>query len=156
KVELPDLGETLPAAFGRAAQLRQPVDHAAPCVTGLPYVVAVDFRAVEQATKTRHPLRAPSPERFGARVPRLADCRREITRGELPVRVHEPTDRILECLAGTGRPDQEPDEAVAHEAQRRFLAAKQDGLKIIERIGAAGKCEERQRDPGNVPEIPSG
>src|SRR6516164_8656696 len=134
KVELPDLRETLPPAFGRAGQLRQPMDQAPPCMAGLPYVVAVDLRAVEQGTKTRQPLRALSPEGFCARVRRFAHCRREIARGELATSGHEPTDRILESLAGTGRPDQEPDEAVAHEAQCRFLATKQDRLKIIEGV----------------------
>src|SRR5215472_4051614 len=143
KIELPDLRETLPPAFGRAGQLRQPMDHAPPCVTGLPYVVAVDLRAVEQGTKTRQPLCALLPEGFCVLVRRFDHYRREIARGELAMSGHEPTDRILEGLAGAGRPDQEPDEAVAHEAQRRFLAAKQDRLKIVEGIGAAGKCKER-------------
>src|SRR5215470_3230027 len=132
KVEFPDLRETLPPAFGGAGQLRQPMDQAPPCVAGLPNVVAVDLRAVEQAAKTRRPLRALSPEGFCARVGRFADCRRETARAELALSGHKPTDRILEGLAGTRRPDQKPDQAVAHEAQRRFLAAKQDRLKIIE------------------------
>src|SRR5262245_53379163 len=156
KVELPDLRETLPPAFGRADQLRQPMDQAPPCVAGLPYVVAVDLRAVEQAAKTRRPLRALSPEGFFAHVRRFTDCRREIARGELALSGHEPKDRILEGRAAAGRPEQKPDQTVAREAQRRFLAAKQDGLKIIEGVGATGKCKERYREPGDVPEIPSG
>src|SRR5262249_4635134 len=141
---------------GRAGQLRQTMDQAPPRVAGLPYVVAVDLRAVEQATNARQLLRALSPEGFCARVWRLADCRCEIARGELAMSGHEPTDRVREGLAAAGRPDQKPDEAVAHEAQRRFLGAKQNRLKIIEGAGAAGKCKKRYREAGHVPEIPSG
>src|SRR6516225_9817465 len=83
KVEVPDLRAALPQAFGRAGQLRQAMDQASPCAAGLPYVVAVDLRAVEQASKTRQPLRALSPEGFRVRVRRSAVSRREIARGEL-------------------------------------------------------------------------
>src|SRR5262245_57730285 len=156
KVEFPDLRETLPPTFGRAGQLRQPMDQASPCVAGLPYVVAVDLRAVEQATKTRLHLHDLSPESFRAGVMDFTDRRRENLGDELALSGHEPTDRILEGLTATGRPDQEPDQAVARQTQRCFLGTGDNRLKIIDRVGAAGKCKERYREPGNLPEIPSG
>ena len=76
--------------------LRPPFRLRIACSCKLPF----DRRAVEQATKTRRPLRALSPEGFCARVRRFADCRREVARGELAMSRHEPMDRILEGLAG--------------------------------------------------------
>ena len=72
------------------------------------------------------------------------------------MRRREPTDCILEGFTATGRPDQEKDQAVAHDAQRCFFDTSYNSLKIVQRVGAAGKCKERYREPGDVPEIPSG
>ena len=125
-------------------------------MAGLPYFVAVDLRAVEQTTKTRQRLRGLSPEGFQARIVGFADGRRQIVRGELTMRGREPAGCILEGFTATGRPDQEPDQAVAHDTQRRFLGTSYSCLKIVQRVGAAGKCNERYRQPGNEPEIPAG
>jgi len=76
--------------------LRPPFRLRIACSCKLPF----DRRAVEQATKTRQRLRALSPEGLCVRVRRFAHCRREIARGELALSGHEPTDRILEGLAG--------------------------------------------------------
>ena len=155
-VDLPHVCRTLPPAFRRAGQLRKLMDQAPPRVAGLPYFVAVDLRAVEQTTKTRQHLRGLSPEGFWARIVGFTDGRREIVRGELAMRGREPTDCILEGFTATGRPDQEPDQAVAHDTQRCFLGTSYNCLEIVQRVGAAGKCNERYREPGNLPEIPSG
>src|SRR5262249_15344813 len=96
------------------------------------------------------------PEGLCTPVMRFTEGLREITRGELAMSAHELTDCILKGFAGTGRPDQEPDQAVAHDTQRSFLAANYNCLKIVERVGAASECEERYRESSNVPEIPSG
>src|SRR5262245_65223879 len=97
------------------------MDQAPPRAAGLPYVVAVDLHSVEQATKTRLHLHGLSPEGFRAGVMGFTDRRRENLGGELPMRGREPTDCILEGFTATGRPDQEPDQAVAHQTQRCFL-----------------------------------
>src|SRR6516162_6801471 len=87
---------------------------------------------------------------------RFTDCLGKIARSELAVSGHELTDCILKGFAGTGRPDQEPDQAVAHDTKRCFLAADYNCLKIIERVGAASKRKKRYREACNVPEIPPG
>src|SRR5450631_603060 len=132
------------------------MDQAPPRVAGLPNLVAVDLRAVEQTTKTRQHLRGLAPEGFWARIMGFTDSRREIVRGELAMRGCEPTGCILEDFTATGRPDQEPDQAVAHDTQRCFLGPGYNRLKIVQRVGAASKYEERYREPGDEPEIPSG
>ena len=85
----------------------------------------------------------------------FTDGRREIVRGELAMRGREPTDCILEGFTAAGRPDQEKDQAVAQHTQRCFLGTGYNCLKIVQRVGAAGKGKERYREPGDVPEIPS-
>ena len=155
-IDLAHLSRTLPAAFRRAGQLSKPMDQAPPRVAGLPDFVGVDLRAVEQITKTRQHLRDLSPEGLWVRVMGFTDGRREIVRGELAMRGREPTDCILEGFTAAGRPDQEKDQAVAHDAQRCFLDTGYDCLKIVQRVGAAGQGKERYREPGDVPEIPSG
>ena len=132
------------------------MDQAPPRVAGLPYLVAVNLRAVEQTTKTRQHLRGLSPEGCWAGVVGFTEGRREIVRGELAMRGHEPTDCILEGFTATGRPDQEPDQAVAQKTQRCFFGTSYNCLEIVQRVGAAGKCNERYREPGNLPEVPSG
>ena len=122
----------------------------------LPYFVTVDFCAVEQTTKTRGHLRGLSPERFHLRIIRFNDCRCEIARGELTMDRHQPADCVLKDFTGAGRPDQEPDKAVAQDAQRCFLGTEYDRLKVIGSVGAAGERKERSGEPGQVPEIPSG
>jgi hypothetical protein len=119
-VDLFHLCRTLPPAFRRAGQLRKLMDQAPPSVAGLPHFVAVDLRAVEQTTKTRQHLRGLPPEGFQARIVGFTDGRRQIVRGELTMRGREPTDCILEGFTATGRPDQEPDQAVAQNTQRCF------------------------------------
>src|SRR5215467_8426882 len=128
-VELPHLCKTLPPAFGRTGQLRKLIDQISPSVTGLPYFVAVDFRTVEQTAKTCQHLRDLSPDSFCARAMRFSNCRREIARGELAMSGREPADCILKSLAGTRRPDQEPNQAVAHDTQSCFLATDYNCLK---------------------------
>src|SRR5262249_35125249 len=86
----------------------------------------------------------------------VTDGRREIVRGELPMRGHQLTDCILEGFTAAGRPEQETDQAVAHDTQRCFLGTSYNCLKIVQRVESAGKCKERYREPGDVPEIPSG
>src|SRR6516164_6926440 len=68
----------------------------------------------------------------------------------------EPTDCIFKGFTGTSRPDQEPDHGIAHDTQCCFLETSYNCPEIIKRVGAARKCNERQREPGNIPEIPSG
>ena len=153
-VELPHVCRTLPPAFQCGGQLRKPMDQAPPRPAGLPDFVAVDLRTVEQISKTRQHLRGLLPEGLGPHHG-FTDGRREVVRGELALRGREPTDGILEGLTAAGRPDQEKDQAVAHDAQRRFLGTRDDCLKIVQRVGAAGKGKERYREPGDVPEIPS-
>src|SRR5262249_15683667 len=155
-VELPHLRKTLPPALGRAGQLRKLLDQTPPGAVRLPCFVAVDLRAVEQTTKTREPLRGLSPERFHLHIMRFTDCRREIARGELTMDGYQPADCVLKDFAGGGRPDQEPDQAVAQDAQRCFLGTEYDRLKIIGSVGAAGERKEWNGEPGHVPEIPSG
>ena len=82
-----------------------------------------------------------------SRIMGFTDGRREIVRGELAMRGCEPTDGILEDFTGTGRPDQEPHQAVAHDTQRCFLGTSYRCLKIVQRVGAAGKCNERHQSP---------
>src|SRR6516162_3375550 len=65
-VEVPHLCESLPPAFGRTDQLRKLINQTSPGVTGLPYFVAVDLRAVEQTAKTCQHLRGLSPDSFYA------------------------------------------------------------------------------------------
>ena len=72
------------------------------------------------------------------------------------MRGREPTDCILEGFTAAGRPDQEPDQAVAQETQRCFLGTSYDCLEIVQSVGAAGKRKERYREPGDIPEIPPG
>ena len=150
-VVLPDVCEALPPSFERAGQLRKLTDQGPPRAAGLPYFVAVDLRAVEQAAKTRQHLRGLSSEGFWARVRRITDCRREIVNCELAMSGREPTDCILKGFTGTGRPNQEPDQAVAEDTQRCFLGTSYNCLKIINRVGAASKGKERRREPGNIP-----
>src|SRR5215472_7842186 len=132
------------------------MDQAPPRVAGLPYFVAVELRAIQQTTKTREHLRGLSLECLWSRIMGFTDGRREIVRGALAMRDCEPTDCILEGFTGTRRPDEEPDQAVAHDTQRCFPGTSYSCLKIVQRVGAAGKCNERRREPSNEPEIPSG
>src|SRR5215470_16692486 len=155
-VELPHLRKTLPPPLGRAGQLRELLDQAPPGVLRFPCFVAVNLRAVEQTTKTRAHLRGLSPERFHLHIVRLTNCRREIARGELTMDGHQSADCIFKDFTGAGRPNQEPDQAVAQDAQCSFLCTEYDRLKIIGSVGAAGEREERNGEPGHVPEIPSG
>ena len=112
----------------------------------------------QQTTKTRLQLRDLSPR--GLRRSRSINCtygRREIVRGELAMRDCELADCILERLTSTGRPDQEPDQAVARDTERCFPGTGYGSLEIVHRVGGdAGKCNDRHREPGNVPEIRPG
>src|SRR5262249_19996197 len=96
----------------------------------------------EQTAKTREHLRGLSPERFHLHVMRFTNCRRQIERGELTMNGHQPADCMLKDFTGAGRPDQEPDQAVAQDAQCCFLSTEYDRLKIIESVGAASERKE--------------
>ena len=136
--------------------MRKLTDQAPPRVASLPYFVPANLRAVEQTGKMRQHLCALSPESFRARIIGFANGRREIARGELAMCGRDLTDGILERYLAIARPDQEPDQGVARDAQRCFFATSYDCLKIVQRLEAAGEGQERYREPGDVPEIPSG
>src|SRR5215475_14880407 len=103
----------------------------------------------------REQLRSLAPQRFYFHTLRFADgLLREIVRDELTMDGHQPSDCVLESFMGAGWPEQKPDQAVAQDADRRFLDPENDRLKIVGSVDTAGDRKERSGEPGHVPEIP--
>src|SRR5262249_19022595 len=154
-VELLHLRKALPPALQCAGELRELLDQAAPGTPGFPYVVAIEFRAVEQTGQTRACLRGFAPERVHVYLMPVTDGGREILREELALGGHQPADGAFEGVARAGRPEDKPDRAVAQDADRRFLETEDDRFKIMDGVDAAGDRKQRRAEPGHMPEIPT-